>query len=42
MLTRLLTLRRQAAANATGHVDRRSGAPARHRPDPMPRLRWYT
>jgi hypothetical protein len=22
-------------------TDRRSGAPARRRPDPMPRMRWY-
>ena len=23
-------------------TDRRSGAPVRHHPDPMPRIRWYS
>jgi hypothetical protein len=33
--------RRQAPRNPTGLADRRSGVPARRRPEPMPRMRWY-
>jgi hypothetical protein len=43
MFTRILTLhRRQRAPRSTAVVDRRSGTPDRHRPDPMPRIRWYS
>jgi hypothetical protein len=28
--------------DTTRRIDRRSGAPVRHHPDPMPRIRWYS
>jgi hypothetical protein len=34
--------RRQAQRTSSGLVDRRSGAPVTRRPDPMPRMRWYS
>jgi hypothetical protein len=34
--------RRQAPRTSTGLTDRRSGAPVRREPDPMPRMRWYS
>jgi hypothetical protein len=34
--------RRQTQRNSTGLADRRSGAPVRREPDPMPRMRWYS
>jgi hypothetical protein len=36
------TRRRQAPRNSTGLADRRSGAPIRRRPNPMPRMRYYS
>jgi hypothetical protein len=43
MLKHFVTIRRrQQPRNSTGLVDRRSGAPVRGRPDPMPRIRWYS
>jgi hypothetical protein len=44
MLKNLLTplRRRLAPRNSTGLADRRSGAPVRREPDPMPRMRYYT
>jgi hypothetical protein len=33
---------RRQSPRSTNLVDRRSGAPERHRPDPMPRIRWYS
>ena len=42
MFTNLFSRRRrQASRNGTALADRRSGAPARRGPDPMPRMRWY-
>jgi hypothetical protein len=32
---------RQAPRDTTRRTDRRSGAPVRQHPDPMPRIRWY-
>lgn len=37
-----IPLRRRAPRGTAGIVDRRSGAPYRRRPDPMPRMRWYS
>jgi hypothetical protein len=34
------TRRRQAPRNSV-HRDRRTAAPIRRRPEPMPRMRWY-
>lgn len=34
--------RRQAPRTSTTLADPRSGAPDRRRPDPMPRMRWYS
>jgi hypothetical protein len=34
--------RRQAPRDSTTLADPRSGAPVRRRPDPMPRMRWYS
>ena len=34
--------RRLARRNSTGLADRRSGAPIRRQPDPMPRMRYYS
>jgi hypothetical protein len=43
MFKHLFTIhRRQEPRNSTRLVDRRSGAPDRGRPDPMPRIRWYS
>lgn len=43
MFKHLFTLRRgQAPRDSKDLVDRRSGAPVRRRPDPMPRMRWYS
>jgi hypothetical protein len=28
--------------DTTRRIDPRSGAPIRHHPDPMPRIRWYS
>jgi hypothetical protein len=43
MLKDLLNLRRRQTPRSTKTlVDRRTGAPDRHRPDPMPRIRWYS
>jgi hypothetical protein len=39
MLRHLLTFGRRNTSDLT---DRRSGAPVRRRPDPMPRMRWYS
>jgi hypothetical protein len=36
-----LFTRRPSLRRSTALADRRSGAPARRRPAPMPRLRWY-
>ena len=33
--------RRRPPRPATTRVDRRSGAPVRREPAPMPRMRWY-
>jgi hypothetical protein len=33
--------RRQTPPDATVRADRRSGAPVRRRPEPMPRMRWH-
>jgi len=33
--------RRQAPRNSTVLADRRSAAPVRRRPEPMPRIRYY-
>jgi hypothetical protein len=43
MLTLLNSLRRrQAPRESTSLDDRRSGVPARRKPEPMPRMRWYS
>jgi hypothetical protein len=43
MLKHLFTLRRrQAPRDSTSVADRRSGAPTRRTPTPMPRMRWYS
>jgi hypothetical protein len=34
--------RRHAPQDPTRRVDRRSGAPVRPRPEPLPRIRWYS
>jgi hypothetical protein len=36
-----IRFRRQAPRNPSGLADPRSGAPVRHGPAPMPRMRWY-
>jgi len=42
MFTRMFSLhRRERAPRSTAVVDRRAGVPDRHRPEPMPRIRWY-
>jgi hypothetical protein len=33
--------RRQTPRDSKVRSDPRSGAPAKRRPDPMPRMRWY-
>jgi hypothetical protein len=38
MIKSLFTPRRQILSVS----DRRNGRPARRRPDPMPRMRWYS
>jgi hypothetical protein len=40
MLKLLFTTRRQAPRNSL-HRDRRTPAPIRRQPEPMPRMRWY-
>jgi hypothetical protein len=43
MLKHIFTSRRrQTQRTSSGLVDRRSGAPVTRRPDPMPRMRWYS
>jgi hypothetical protein len=44
MITLLYTTlrRKQTSRESTGRDDRRSGAPARREPEPMPRMRWYS
>jgi hypothetical protein len=42
MFAHLFTRRRQPRRHRTDVTDHRSGAPVRHRPDPMPRMRWYS
>ena len=34
--------RRQSPRSSIDLVDRRSGAPVRRQPAPMPRMRWYS
>jgi hypothetical protein len=42
MFTRIFAIhRRERAPRSTAVVDRRAGTPDRHRPEPMPRIRWY-
>jgi hypothetical protein len=41
MFTRILSIHHRRTSRSTSVTDRRSGVPARHRPDPMPRIRWY-
>ena len=42
MLTNLFSFRRlHTPRDSTSRTDRRSGAPAGRRPEPMPRMRWY-
>ena len=40
MFERLLSTRRRPPQDPTRRIDRRSGAPARRGPEPMPRMRW--
>jgi hypothetical protein len=43
MFKNLFTLRRrQTPLDARSLADRRSGAPVRREPAPMPRMRWYS
>jgi hypothetical protein len=42
MLKHLFTHHRRRRTPPDAKIDRRSGAPARRGPDPMPRMRWYS
>jgi hypothetical protein len=43
MINRIFSFHlKQRSPRSTTVVDRRSGTPVRHRPDPMPRIRWYS
>jgi hypothetical protein len=42
MFKHLFTRRHTQTPRGTHRVDHRSGAPVRHQPDPMPRIRWYS
>jgi hypothetical protein len=42
MLKRLFTRRPESPRSTARRIDRRSGAPVRRNPDPMPRIRWYS
>jgi len=37
-----LSRRRTSPQYPSGRADRRSGAPVRREPAPMPRMRWYS
>jgi hypothetical protein len=41
MFTRIFH-RHKRSPRSTTVFERRSGAPVVHRPDPMPRIRWYS
>jgi hypothetical protein len=42
MFKHLFTRRHLQSPRGTRRIDRRSGVPFRHQPDPMPRIRWYS
>jgi hypothetical protein len=42
MFAHLFSRRRVSAPHRPDVTDRRSGAPVGRRPDPMPRMRWYS